>query len=402
MSLPYVIVGAGQAGSAAAYAIRRAGFGGQIILIGEEADYPYERPPLSKSVITAQQEPTPKYALRKDVYSEHSIELRLGDAASAIDIVGRVLVLASGSVVKYEKLLLTTGGRPRMLPLPGGDRAFYLRTFADAQRIRAAFRKGGVAIIIGAGVIGLELAASAVAVGCEALVIELQSTVMGRLVGAPVNSWIEDLHRAAGVKFKFHAEISAIEGTTVVFRDGSTIVGDILVAGIGLERNDTIASEAGLATDNGILVDQFGQTSDRQVFAAGDVAAVRTKDSNGVMRLESWRHAIDHGEAVGRNMAGLEQAYQPIPWFWTDQHGVNIQVAGDFRASEDRPVVRGSARSKTFSCWYLNDRDNVICVVGFNAPRDVRAGMSAMSKGISLSEHLICDVGQPIERLVKP
>lgn len=401
MSLPYLIVGAGQAGSVAALAIRRAGFGGQIILIGDESEFPYERPPLSKSTITAEKEPTPNYVFRKDIYSDHSIELRLSDAVCAIDTVDRSVSLASGSVLKYEKLLLATGGRPRMLPLPGGDRAFYLRTFTDAQRIRAAFRKGGTAIIIGAGVIGLELAASAIAVGCEALVIELQSTVMGRLVGAPVNSWIEDLHRAAGVKFKFHAEISAIEGTTVVFRDGSTIIGDILVAGIGLERNDAIANKAGLATDNGILVDQFGQTSDRQVFAAGDVAAVRTKDSNDVMRLESWRHAIDHGEAVGRNMAGLEQAYQPIPWFWTDQHGVNIQVAGVFRASRDRPVVRGSAGSNTFSCWYLNDSDNVTCVVGFNAPRDVRAGMSAMSKGVSWSEQLICDVGQPIERLVR-
>jgi NADPH-dependent 2,4-dienoyl-CoA reductase/sulfur reductase-like enzyme len=270
MTAVHVIVGSGQAGDWAAAAMRQAGFAGRILLIGEEPWLPYERPPLSKRVLTDETEPTPQYFRDAGLYAERGIEVRLQTRVAGIDVAAGRVHLETGDMVAFDKLLIATGGAPRRLAMPGAEHALVLRTWDDARRMRDAIATARRLVCVGAGVIGLEVAASAATMGRQVTVIEAGPAPMGRSLAPECRGYILGLHAAAGVELRFGTTVDEIValpggGKCVVCSDGRTINCDVVVAAIGIERNDALAREAGIATDNGILVDEFGRTDSENV-----------------------------------------------------------------------------------------------------------------------------------------
>jgi 3-phenylpropionate/trans-cinnamate dioxygenase ferredoxin reductase component len=399
----HVIVGAGQAGGWAAIAMRQAGFDGRILLIGDEAWRPYERPPLSKAVLTDETEPPLQYFHTAERYAEQRIELLLGTRVSGIDPKAHSIELQEGTRIGYDRLLLTMGGRARHLPIHGGDKALYLRTIEDARQIRDRLSSARQVLCIGAGVIGLEIASSASARGCDVTVLEALPRAMGRSVSPEGAAFIESLHRAAGVALHFHVIVDAIEdaaaGMCVTCRGGGEFSADLVIAGVGMQRDLALAEAAGLSLEGGIVVDEFGRTSAPDIYAAGDVTAFHHPLFHRRLRLESWRHAQNHGIAVGKAMCGDTTAYDDIPWFWTDQHAVNLQVAG-LPANAVRTVVRANAPPNVFTAIHLADDGSVVGVTAANNPREIRAGQALIKSRRPVSESALTDPSVPLQTLI--
>jgi 3-phenylpropionate/trans-cinnamate dioxygenase ferredoxin reductase subunit len=400
----FVIVGAGQAGGWAAVTLRQSGFDGRILLIGEEIWRPYERPPLSKAVLTQDPEPCVLYFHPEARYAELGVELMLGVTAEAVDPDAHTVRMADGQVIAYDKLLLTTGGQARRLPVSGSDRALRLRTLEDARAIRARLGSARRVLCIGAGVIGLEIASSACARGCTVTVLEALPRAMGRAVSPEGAAFVAGLHHAAGVALHFDVVVERLDaasdgGTMVTCRDGRTFAADLVVAGVGMQRNIALADGAGLAQEGGIVVDEWGRTSAPDVFAAGDVAAFFHPLFGRRLRLESWRHAQNHGIAVARAMCGDAPAYDDVPWFWTDQHGVNLQVAG-LPADAARTIVREGGPTGAFIAVHLAEDGTVIGVTAANSPREIRAGQALIKSRKVPDIGKLADVGVPLQRLI--
>lgn len=404
MSATHIIVGAGQAGGWAAMAMRQAGFTGRILLIGEERWRPYERPPLSKAVLTDDPEPDVLYFHAESRYAEQQIELQLGTAVQAIEPDQHRVRMADGSVFDYDKLLLTLGGQARRLPVHGGDRALYLRTLEDARLIRARLAVAKHVVCIGAGVIGLEIASSARKRGCAVTVLEALPRAMGRAVSPEGAAFIESLHREAGVDLRFQVIVDRLDpasdgGMCVICRDGERFTGDLVIAGIGMQRNLALAEAAGLTLEGGIVVDEHGRTSAPDIYAAGDVTAFFHPLFQRRLRLETWRHAQNHGTAVGKAMCGETAPYDDIPWFWTDQHGVNLQVAG-LPAEAARTVVRSVTAPGAFVAVHLDEADRVIGVTAANNPREIRAGQALIKARQTVDAAALADGAVPLQRLI--
>jgi 3-phenylpropionate/trans-cinnamate dioxygenase ferredoxin reductase subunit len=328
-----VIVGAGEAGTAAAVGLREGGWDGPIVLIGDEPHAPYERPPLSKAAMTSVGDPAPTAIAAAARFAEFGIAHLAGAEVSAIDRAGRVVRLADGRWRTYERLLLATGAAPRRLAVPGGERALVLRSFDHALALRPHFAPGRSVAIVGGGFIGLELAASARERGAEVTVVEAAPRILMRGVPAVLADVIADRHRAAGVRLLTGIGIAAIEEEggrhAVVLADGRRIAADCVVAGIGAVPNTTLASAAGLRLDNGIAVDGTLRTSDPGIFAAGDCCSFPHPLYGGRrLRLEAWRNAQEQGAAAARAMLGSSEAYAAVPWFWSDQYDLHLQIAG--------------------------------------------------------------------------
>ncbi len=403
MSDIHVIVGAGQAGGWAAVAMREAGFAGRILLLGDEPYRPYERPPLSKSVLTAAEEPTVAWFHTEARYAELGIAFMPGAAVTALDVAARRVGLRDGREIVWDKLLLATGGRARRLAVSGGERALVLRTLDDARAIRARLAGARRVVCIGAGVIGLEIAASARARGAAVTVLEAAERPMGRCVSAEGAAFVARLHRDNGVDLRCGVAVEAIEargdGTEAVLcSDGAALPADLVVAGVGMERNLALAEAAGLTIDGGVAVDAFTRSSAEGVFAAGDVAAFPHPLFGGRLRLESWRHAQNHGIAAGQAMAGAGKPYDDVPWFWTDQFGVNLQVAG-LPGLAARTVVRVDAPGR-FVAVHLGADDRVVGVTAANAPREIRAGMALIRAARWVDAELVGDAAVALQGLV--
>jgi 3-phenylpropionate/trans-cinnamate dioxygenase ferredoxin reductase subunit len=403
--MTHVIVGAGQAGGWAAIAMRQAGYGGRILLIGEEPWRPYERPPLSKEVLTDDPEPPIKYFHPEGRYEEQGIELLLGVTAQAVDVAAHRVRLSDGQVLSYDRLLMAPGGRARHLPIPGGERALYLRTIEDAQMIRSRLAQASRVICVGAGVIGLEIASSARKRGAAVTVLEALPRAMGRSVSPEGAAFVETLHRDAGVTLRFGVIVDAIEATvsgefSVHCRDGERLLGDTVIAGVGMQRNQTLAEHAGLTLEGGIVVDEFGRTSAPDVYAAGDVTAFHHPLFDRRLRLESWRHAQNHGIAVGKAMCGNNAPYDDIPWFWTDQHGVNLQVAG-LPADAAQTIVRANTPPAAFTAVHLAEDGSVIGVTAANNPRDIRAGQALIRSRQPVDPAAVADTKVPLQQLIR-
>lgn len=396
----HVIVGAGQTGANAAVAMRGAGFDGRIVLIGDEPHAPYERPPLSKAALTEDPEPAPTWFFPPEKFAALDIELRLGVAAAALDTGGHRLTLADGDVLPFDRLLLATGGRARPLSVPGAEHALLLRTLDDARRLRSTLAAGKKVVCIGAGVIGLEVAASAHQRGCQVTVLEAAAGVMGRAMTPEMARWVERLHLSKGVGLHLRSSVAAIEPGRVLTGDGQVFAADVVVAGIGVLRNTELARAAGLAVDGGIIVDEFGRTGVLDIYAAGDVAAFWHPTLRRRLRLESWKHAQNHGVAVGRAMAGVAEHYSDIPWYWTDQYGVTIQVAGLPHESATT-VLRGHDAAPSFSAFHLGPTGRLVAATGVNAARDVRIALAMIEKGLSPDPARLADPGTKLQDLLK-
>jgi 3-phenylpropionate/trans-cinnamate dioxygenase ferredoxin reductase component len=334
-----VIIGAGEAGARAAAALREQGYAGPVTLIGEERHLPYERPPLSKAAMTSGEAPSAATILTEAQLAAQDIRHISGVMVTEIDRAGHALLLDDGRRLPYAKLLLATGARPRKLTTPGAEagRVLYLRTFDDALALREQLTAGTRLTVIGGGFIGLEIAASALERGCTVTVIEMAPRILGRAVPAEVAGLVAEAHAAAGIRLITGIGIAGIEredergdgASAVVLADGTRILGDAIIAGIGAVPETALAERAGLAIENGVRVDGRLATDDPDIFAAGDCCAFPHPVFDGRrLRLEAWRNAQDQGNHVARAMLGATAAYDAIPWFWSDQHGLTLQIAG--------------------------------------------------------------------------
>lgn len=397
----FVIVGAGQAAHAAAIAARLAGFGGKILIIGEEALPPYERPPLSKELLTAPVRIEPQLFCSPDQYRAHDIELLLETTVTELDPSGAVRT-ASGQAISFDQLLIATGSRARSLSVPGGQHALTLRTFQDGIAMRGRMEGIRRIICVGAGVIGLEIAASARSRGCDVIVLEAAPAALRRCMAPDQADFLVDQHRKAGVALHFNVEIEAIEkgasGFKVYMRDGTSHLADLVVTGVGIERNTELAQAAGLDTDNGILVDARGLTSRSNIFAAGDVAAFLPAGGSRHLRRESWFHAQNHGAFVGRAIAGQGAEFDDISRFWTDQYGINVQVAGAPPASA-RTVVRTPTNKPGFTAFHLDSEERLVGVTCVNSGMDMRPSMALIKAGRPVNVDALLHAPAPLVKV---
>jgi anthranilate 1,2-dioxygenase ferredoxin reductase subunit len=369
----YVIIGAGPAGMRAAEVLHAQDAGADILLIGDEPHPPYDRPPLSKAFITDDLAPATLHLKPESFYTEQRIALRLGTTATSIDRAAKHVQLADGERVAYDKLLIATGCRARRLPA-AFDAAdiLYLRSLADAERLRAALAPGREMILIGGGFIGLELAASATKRGAKVTVLEALPRLMARALPPLVGDYARALHERHGVRFELGARIESIArsptGGAVVTTARADYAGDIVVAGIGAAPNTALAEEAGLAVADGISVDARGRSSDPDIFAAGDVTRHMNPLLGRSLRVESWQVALNQAAAVARAMAGGGDTYAELPWLWTDQYDCNIQLLGLVDPAMEM-VRRGEGPA--FTLIGLDTEERIAAAITVNNGRDM-------------------------------
>lgn len=366
------IVGGGQAAAMAAAALRQQGFDGELHLFSDEQHLPYERPPLSKAMLL-DDNPQLQPVLPADWWREHNVQLHLGVTLRHIDRTTHTLMLADGQTYRWSQLLLATGAAARPHPLLDklGDRCFTLRHAGDAERLRGILLPGKSIVIVGAGTIGLELAASATQRGCQVTVVELASTVMGRNAPAPVRDYLLARHQLAGVRVLLNSAIEHAEAgecLSLTLQNGETLTADAVIYGIGIVANDMLAREAGLETANGIIVDSACTTSDPAIFAAGDVAITRLADGS-LERVESWENANNQAQTAAAAMLNLPLPQKTPGWFWTDQYRDNLQFIGEMQG--DSWLVRGNSDAQK-AIWF-NLQDGVIVgAVTLNQGREIR------------------------------
>ena len=397
-----VIVGAGQAGGWAAKTLRADGYAGRIVLVGAERHPSHERPPLSKAVLSGEAAPETTHLFKPGEHAALNLDFRANVRATRIDRAAKRVELSDGESVAYDKLILTTGGTARRLPVPGGDlpRVLYLRTIDDSLAIRAALGPGKRLVVIGGGWIGLEVAATARKLGTSVTVVEGLDRLCARTVPPAISAFLKTRHERAGVDIRLGAGVKAIEdGAKLVVRlaDGTALEADAIVAGIGLEPDVALAREAGLTVDNGILVDEQGRTSDPDVFAAGDCANTPLPCLGRRVRLESWANAQNQAIVAAKAALGQDARYDELPWFWSDQYDVNLQILG-LPARWPEPVVRGDPASGSFSHFYL-DGERIAAIVSVNAPRDLRAAKKLVQTAKPVSAASLADPAVQLQRL---
>ncbi len=353
----YVIVGASQTASVAARTLRRRGFDGHIVMVGEEADLPYQRPPLSKEYLQGEQERDELVLLTEEWCGQNDVDLRLGVRAERLRPTERAVELADGSRIVGDAVLLATGARPRTLPGVFGDRVVYLRTIEDADRLRAFLQPGARVITVGGGFIGSEIASSATAAGADVTILEATDVPLERIVGRQVGQICGDIHRSRGVDLRTGQLVESIlaseSGVSVTTRDGNLVEGDVVVVGIGTVPNVELTEGSGVEVDNGIVVDEYCRTNVENVFAAGDVANHYHPLFGCRLRVEHFDNANKQGMAAGKNMLGKPTAFNDPHWFWSDQYDLNLQHVGHAPQWDD-VVLRGSTEDFDFSAFYLH------------------------------------------------
>jgi 3-phenylpropionate/trans-cinnamate dioxygenase ferredoxin reductase component len=353
----FAIVGASLAGAKAAETLRAEGFDGRIVLIGDEPDRPYERPPLSKDYLRGEAEARP-YVHPEEFYEENEIELRRSTSVDAIDPGASTLTMADGETVAFERLLLTTGAAPRRVRLTGAalDGVHYLRSVRDSEAIRERIESGGRLVTIGAGWIGAEVAASARQKGCEVTILEMTEVPLERVLGPELGAVYRDIHTDHGVEFLGGVKVEAIEGdpevAAVRLADGRRIDADFVVIGVGVEPRIRLAEAAGLEISNGVACDPTLRTSAPNVFAAGDVANAIHPFYGRRLRVEHWFNALEQGPAAARNMLGRDEPYDKTPYFFSDQYEVGMEYAG-FATAWDEVVIRGDLEAREFIAFWL-------------------------------------------------
>ncbi|MBN8184116.1 NAD(P)/FAD-dependent oxidoreductase [Roseibium aggregatum] len=368
-----VIIGAGQAGAQVAQSLRQGGFEGPLRLIGDEPHPPYQRPPLSKKFLAGEIGAEGLWLRPPAFFTTNKIDHIPNTRVVAIDRGAKRLTLANGDTLPYGKLVLATGTNARLLTLEGADKkgVVTLRSIADVNVIRDILQKSSNVAIIGAGYIGLEVAAVAKSLGKSVTVIEAQDRPMKRVVSQAVSDYFSGLHKARGIELRLNTGIEAIEGgdsvTGVRLSTGETVPAELVLVAVGAEPNDHLAAEAGLEVDNGILVDGCGQTSDPDIFAAGDCTRFYSNRYQRSVRMESVQNAIDQAKAVAQALLGQEVDYDPLPWFWSDQYDIKLQIAGLSEGYDDTKVV-GSTEDNKFYVAYLHD-GRLIAVDSINSPR---------------------------------
>ena len=400
-----LIIGAGQAGGRAAEAARLAGHAGPVTLVGDEAEPPYERPALSKGVLLGKEAPETTYVHPHAHWEAKGIELVCGVRAEAIAPGSRSVMFSDGSRREYDQLILATGSRVR--PLIGVNDTLggvhYLRTLADCKRLAADLVPGRRMVVVGGGFIGLEVASSAAAQGLHVTVVERQAALLERAVPQDIAAAVERMHRARDVQIRLGASVSALNGTgsvtSVVLTDGTELPADVVVIGIGIIPNTELAEAAGAESADGVVTDEFGRTSVEGLWAAGDVTSHYNPLLGCRVRLESWQNAQNQAIAVARNALGGEPvAYAEVPWFWSDQHGVNLQMVGMAEPGA-QTVWRGDpAAGRAIAFSVLDGR--IVCATAFDAGGEIRLARKLIEAQTPVSARVLSDAGRKLKELV--
>jgi len=403
----FVIVGAGLAGGKAAETLRAEGFAGRIVLIGEEPERPYERPPLSKEYLRGKQPREKAYVHEPGWYDEHRVELQLGAKAVGLDTAGRMLALDGGDAISYDKLLITTGAIPRPLPVVGADLdgVLSLRRLPDSDRIKGVLREGARIVVVGAGWIGLEVTAAAREAGAEVTVIEVAPLPLQRVLGDEVATIFADLHRQHGVDLRFGTGVQEILGegqvSSVLLSDGTEVPADAVIIGIGVAPAVELAEAAGIKLENGIVTDEHLRTSAPDVYAAGDVANFYHPLLGRRIRVEHWANALNGGPAAARSMLGQDVVYDRLPYFYTDQYDLGMEYSGYTEpGGYDQVVFRGDVAKREFIAFWLSG-GKVLAGMNVNV-WDVTDPIQALIRaGREVDAAQLADTSVPLESLAE-
>ena len=390
-----VIIGAGQAGARCAESLRLKGHTGPITILGDEQEPPYERPPLSKSLLAGLTNVESHRVLPLDWYLNHQVSLRLGSRVEYVDRLASQVIIQGGSSLPYDKLVFATGSRPRLL----GQGAWVLRSVQDSLDLSREIDSGRRLLIVGAGLIGLEVAATARSKGMEVTLIEAANWPMVRVVPRQISQYLVELHKTQGVHWVLDARIAFVDETQVKLEDGTVLVGDVVLVAIGVMPNDDLARTAGLPTDDGILVDEFGCTADAAIYATGDCARLAHHLSSTPIRIETWQHSELHPQTVASAICGDPKPYREVPWAWSDQYGVNLQMSG-WTHSADAEVWRGDPSSGGATLFMLqhasDDQFFVIGATSINRSIDQRSARRLISKKTLVSKIDISDLNRSL------
>lgn len=397
-----VVVGAGQAAAQAIQSLRLGGYDGELTLVGDEPALPYQRPPLSKAYMKGEFDEERLYFKPASWYGDQGIEVLLGTHVPRIDKARREVELGHGGHLPYDALILATGSRPRPLPVPGADLAGVhdLRTLADVERLRPNMIDGRHIVIIGAGYIGLEAAAVARQMDMDVTVLEMAPRVLARVTSPVLSAFYAAEHTRQGVKILTGVQVTGLEGegghvTGAILGDGTRIEADMVLSGIGILPNDDLASEAGIACSNGILVDRDARTSDPYVYAAGDCASRPLVHYGRSGRLESVHNAIEQGKLAAAAILGKPRPVEDCPWFWSDQYDLKLQIAG-LSQGYDTHVLRGDPESRKFAVFYLRN-GTLIAVDAVNSPPEFLASKKLIMSGAKIAPDILSDTSTPMK-----
>lgn len=403
MSERAIIIGAGQAGAQAAQSMRQAGFEGEIVMFGDEAEPPYQRPPLSKAYLQGELEAERLYLRPRAFYEQQKIDLRLGVRVAEINRDAKSITTGRGETLGYDKLLIATGAPPRRLTCQGAELpgVYYLRTIADSDKLRPVLSVDGRIVIVGAGYIGLEVAASARKAGLDVTVLEMADRVLARVAGKEISAFYEKLHRDKGVDLRLGAALDHFEGKSrverAILKSGEALDCAAVLVGVGAAPATALAEAADLRLANGVWTDERAQTSDPSIFAAGDCASHPSAIYERRIRLESVPNAIEQAKVAGVNMAGGDARYEAAPWFWSDQYDVKLQTVGVSEGA-DETVLRGDPDAKKFSVWYLQ-RGRLLAVDAVNDPAAFAISKRLIGKA-GLDAKILADANADLKSLV--
>jgi 3-phenylpropionate/trans-cinnamate dioxygenase ferredoxin reductase subunit len=406
---PMVIVGGGLAGAKAAEKLRELGYDGDLTLIGDEPDRPYERPPLSKEYLNGKSERDKVFVHPPDWYAEHDVDLRLGQPAAGLDRQARTVRLADNTTIGYDRLLIATGSTPRTLAVPGGDHAglLYLRRLADSDRIRAALATAAKLVIVGAGWIGLEVAAAARTAGVDVTIVEVAQLPLLRVLGPEIARSFADLHAAHNVDLRFGTQLTEVitdedRPCGIRLADGTTIEADAVLVGIGAAPNVRLAQDAGLAVSDGIDVDAQLRTSDDRIFAAGDVAAAEHPLLGRRIRVEHWANALNQPAVAAANMLGQQVSYDRLPYFYTDQYDLGMEYVGYVETGDyDRVTVRGNLESREYIAFWTK-ANRVQAAMSVNVWDVIEDLKAIVSSGAETDAERLADSSVPLSELAGP
>lgn len=403
MKKTVVIAGAGHAAGQSVVSLRQGGFDGRIVLVGEEPYLPYQRPPLSKKFLAGELDASRLLLRQEKFYVDHDVDVRLGTRVTRIDPGAHTAELGDCSTLHYDKLILATGSRAREVGVAGHELhgIHYLRTIEDVDRIRDRFQSGTTLVIVGAGYIGLEVAAVAVSRGLKVTVVELAGQVMARVRAPEVSTFMERIHRAAGVDIRCGTGVAGFSGITqlngVLLANGEQIPADMAIVGVGIVPNVELAEAAGIPCNNGILCDEHCLTADPDILAVGDCSNHPNSLLGYRVRLESVHNAQEQAKTAAATILDRREPYSQVPWFWSDQYDLKLQIAG-FSSTRSQAVVRGDPDSRSLAVFYL-DEGRLVAVYAINSPREFMLSKKLIAIGVRPDPALLRDTGIPFPEI---
>ena len=399
-----VIIGAGQSAIQCINSLKKEGYAGSITMIGEEEHLPYQRPPLSKGFLEDSVNKERLYFKKLDFFTENKIQLKLGTSANKVDLENKLVFLSDDTHLSFDKLVFATGSRVRKLDFPGSNLSsiHYLRGLDDAESIKNDLERSKEVVVIGAGYIGLEVAAIAAKKNVTVSVIEMADRVMNRTVDPQISDYYLKLHQNNGVKFIFNNSLEEIKGSkkveSVLCSDGSEIKADMVIIGAGIIPNVELAENAGVICDNGILVDEFGQTNYKNVYACGDCTSHPNKLLNKQLRLESVHNAMEQSKTVAFSVLAKPLEYNQVPWFWSDQYDHKLQIVG-LSGEHDNVVMRGNTKDQKFMLFYTKD-NQLIAVDAVNNPKEFLICRKLVANKVKIKSEMISDIDTNLNDLI--